>query len=452
MIAISDEGTSGLAKSFDHTSLLALGCIWLIVLFLYILTHCISPLLPDLIVDFNLSHSMGGLLYALPILMIALFSYPLGIFSDRIGMEASIGYGAAIAIVASLLRSFTTSLDLLVVFTGIFGLGFAFCLPNLPKFVKERFPPQLSGTATGIYTTAIPFGTGLAIVFARPILAFTGSWRNVLLVWSLTALPTILLWWIVGRLSIKRRAQPHSEITPQGVVGQVTAEPIGPEASQHPSLSAPNLKKGALNRTFSEKMKRGSSGNLSASLVVCGLLFALLNLIFYCTIGWLPTYLTECGWAPAQASTATSFISFVEMPAMFLIPLLSDRTGKRRRIIMLSFLSMAICSAAVAANPSLSWFAIPVFGITMGGVFSLLLALPVQLAETKKVGRAAGAIISMGYAGALIGPPAAGYLRDLTGNFAAAFLATAFVGLLAAGLSYRLPKPLPTRKQEETAG
>jgi MFS transporter, CP family, cyanate transporter len=442
-----------LAKSFDRTSLLALGCIWLIALFLYILTHCISPLLPDLIVDFNLSHSMGGLLYALPVLMIALFSYPLGIFSDRIGMKASIGYGATIAIVASLLRSFTTSLDLLVVFTAIFGLGFAFCFPNLPKFVKETFSPQLSGTATGVYTTAIPLGTGLAMVSARPILALTGSWRSVLLVWSLTALPTILLWWIVGRLSIKRRAQPHSGVTPQGMGGHATAEPIGLVASQHRSLSSPDLKKRAADRALSETIKKDSSASLFPSLIVCGLLFALLNLNFYCTMGWLPTYLTECGWAAAQASTATSFISFVEMPAMFLIPLLSDWTGKRRLIIMLSFLLMAICSATVAANPSLSWFAIPVFGITMGGTFSLLLALPVQLAEAKKVGRVAGAIISMGYAGALIGPPVAGYLRDLTGNFAAAFLVTAFVGLLAAGLSFRLPKPLPARKQEgETAG
>ena len=442
-----------MAKSFDRTSLLALGCIWLIALFLYILTHGISPLLPDLIVDFNLSHSMAGLLYALPVLMIALFSYPLGILSDRIGMEASIGCGATIAIVSSLLRSFTTSLDLLVVFTGIFGLGFAFCFPNLPKFVKERFSPQLSGTATGIYTTAIPLGTGLAIVSARPILALVGGWRNVLLVWSLTALPTILLWWIVGRLSIKPGAQRDSGVMPQGVGGQVTAGPISLEASQHPSLSAPDVKKRAARRAFSDRIQEGSSGSLLASLMVCGFLFALLNLIFYCTMGWLPTYLTECGWTATQASTATSFISFVEMPAMFLIPLLSDRIGKRRLIIILSFVLMAIGSAAVAAHPSLSSLAIPIFGITMGGTFSLLLALPVHLAEAKQVGRVAGAIISMGYAGALIGPPAAGYLRDLTGNFATAFLAMAFVGLLAAGLSYKLPKPLPARKQEEeTAG
>ena len=84
----------------------------------------------------------------------------------------------------------------------------------------------------------------------------------------------------------------------------------------------------------------------------------------------------------------------------------------------------------------------------MGGVFSLLLSLPVELVETKKVGRAAGAIISIGYAGALVGPPVAGYLRDLTGNFTASFLATAFMGLGAAVLSYWLPKPVPIRNQK----
>jgi CP family cyanate transporter-like MFS transporter len=372
-----------------------------------------------LIVDFNLSHSMAGLLYALPILMIALFSYPLGILSDRIGMEASIGYGTAIAVAASFLRTFSMSFDFLVVSTVIFGLGFAFCFPNLPKLVKERFPPQLSGTVTGVYTTAIPFGTGLAMVLTRPILALTGGWRNVLLVWSVTTVPAVLLWWIVRRTSVSQRARIESRTLPR-------------EDEKH--------------RRLHENTKNFPSGRLVSALAVCGLVLALLNLIFYCTIGWLPTYLIEHGWAAASAATATSFISFIEIPAMFLVPLLSDRTGRRRPIVIMSFVLMAFCSGIVSVNPSLSWFTIPAFGVTMGGVFSLLLSLPVELVEAKKVGRAAGAIISIGYTGALIGPPVAGYLRDVTGNFSAAFLATAFLGLAAAALSYWLPKPLPIKK------
>lgn len=398
--------------------MLALGCIWLITLALYILMHCIAPLLPDLIATFSLSHSMGGLLYAIPVLMIALFSFPLGILSDRIGMEVSIGYGIAIAIAASFFRTFSASFGLLVISTVVFGLGFAFCFPNLPKLVKERFPPQLSGTVTGIYTTAIPFGTGLAMVLSRPILAATGHWQNVLLVWSLCAVPAIVLWWIVGRQNVKQGVQPRSKAAPPA-----TVEPPAEELD-----------------ALKEKREGGLSGGLLGTIGVCGLLLALLNLIFYCTIGWLPTYLIERGWVATMAATATSFISFLEIPGMFFMPLLSEWTGKRRFIIILSFVLMALCSVTVAADPSMSWFTVPVFGITMGGVFSLLLSLPVELVEARKVGRAAGAIISIGYAGALVGPPVAGYLRDLTGNFVVAFLVTASCGLLAAGLSYALPK------------
>lgn len=399
-------------KSSDRISLLALGCVWLVALFLFILTHCISPLLPGLIIDFRLSHSMGGFLYALPVLMIALFSYPLGIFSDRIGMEASVCYGATIAVVFSLLRAFSPSFNLFALSTALFGLGFAFCLPNLPKLVKEKFPPHLAGTATGAYTTAIPFAGGLAMAFTIPLLGATGSWRSVILVWSLMALPGIILWWFVSRLSIRQGVQ---------------SRPVNPEGPQ----CLPSSGKGGLT----------SSGPLFRRLAISGLLLALLNLIFYCTIGWLPTYLTESGWAAAKAAGATSVISFVEIPAMFFMPALADRTGSRRLIIILSFLLMAVCSATVAASPSLCWFTIPFFGITMGGVFSLLLTIPVELVERERVGRAAGAIISMGYIGSLIGPPVTGYLRDLTGNFSLAFLVTAFVGVVAATFSCWLPKP-----------
>jgi CP family cyanate transporter-like MFS transporter len=163
-------------------------------------------------------------------------------------------------------------------------------------------------------------------------------------------------------------------------------------------------------------------------------------LIFYCTLGWLPTYLSERGWDSTTAAVATSLISYVEIPAVFLIPLISDRVGKRKPIITVSFLVIAICSAVLSLQPSVSWWLTPVLGITFGGVFALLLALPVELVEKEMVGRAAGAIISIGYIGALIGPPAVGYLRDLTGGFASGFLIMTLSGIVATGLSFLLPE------------
>jgi predicted MFS family arabinose efflux permease len=82
----------------------------------------------------------------------------------------------------------------------------------------------------------------------------------------------------------------------------------------------------------------------------------------------------------------------------------------------------------------------PVFGITFGGIFALLLALPVELVKQEQIGRAAGGIISVGYIGALTGAPITGYLRDLIGDFSFGFMVMGFVGLIAAGLSYILPE------------
>lgn len=405
-----------LGRSPNHIPWLILGCVWLVVLFLYILIQCISPLLPILIVDFELNHFTGGFLYSLPVLMIALFSYPLGILSDRIGLEIAVGCGATVAVLSSFLRPFSSNFYVFVLATAIFGLGFAIIFPNLPKLVKENFPQHLSATATGLYTTAILLGSGLGMALTKPILAATGSWRKVLIIWSLIAIPVIVLWWVIARMSIKRKDGSGSEVLHKESLQDRTESPLGDYQDNH------------------------YPHPLVSSVVIAGLILSLLNLIFYSTIGWLPTYLTERGWDPVSAATATSVISFLEIPAVLFVPVLSDRTRRRRLIMISSFLLLAISSVAVSLSPSSIFFISPILGVTFGGIFALLLSLPVELVKKEKVGRAAGAVISVGYIGALTGAPVTGYLRDLTGGFSFGFIAMGFVGLIAAGLSYMLPE------------
>ena len=129
-----------MSHSSDHERWLLLGSVWLVTLFLFILFQCVSPLLPVLIVEFRLDHWMGGFLYTLPVLMVALFSYPLGLVSDRVGLDVALGCGAMLAVLSSLIRSFTTSYPMLGVSTAIFGLGLAMCFINLPRLVKMNFP------------------------------------------------------------------------------------------------------------------------------------------------------------------------------------------------------------------------------------------------------------------------------------------------------------------------
>jgi cyanate permease len=417
-----------LNNSTDRSGWLLLGSVWLVTLFLYILFQCVSPLLPLLIMEFHLDHWMGGFLYALPVLMVALFSYPLGVVSDRIGLELAVGCGATVATLSSLMRPLATNYSMLVVSTAMFGLGFAMCFTNLPRLVKTNFPQRLAGTATGVYTAAIPLGTGLGIALTKPIFAVTGSWREVLLIWSLMAIPVMLLWWVVGGLVRRRKRRSDRVSLHQGTARQVESQRIRPGEPANP-----------------ENPHAQSRGRLVASVLICGLLLMFLNLIFYATIGWLPSYLIEEGWEAVSAATATSVISFVEVPAVLLIPILSDFTGGRKFVLVLGFFLISICSASLAFNTALSWFVTPVLGTTFGGIFALLLATPVELVGKEKVASAAGAIISIGYVGALTGPLVTGYLRDSTGSFVVGFLVLALAGLVSASLSHVLSAVQPPR-------
>ncbi len=387
-----------------------LGCISMTVLLLYVLMQCISPLLPTIILEFQVGHSTGGFLYVIPITMVALLTYPLGLGSDYLGSTKALCLGASIAVLASFLRAVAPDFAFLMLFTAIFGLGFALYFPNLSKAVKEQFPANMVGKATAVYTAAIPFGSGLGISLSKPILEMVGNWRSV--VETLTAIAIVLIGLTGAVLHHVRKKEllSVSKVQRPRPAGHMTSIGIEP----------------AENRSF-------------LPILICGLLLGLLNFIFFITIGWLPTYLADSGWAPVSAGAVTSIISFVEVPAILLYPYLAEWTGKERPLILISFFLISLCSLAVSLDPSWAWVVSPVLGITFGGTFVLLVAFPAQFSPRNKVGRAAGASLSIGYLGALLGPPIAGRIRDLTGDFSLAFLVSAAVGVAAIGLTFAFP-------------
>ena len=66
----------------------------------------------------------------------------------------------------------------------------------------------------------------------------------------------------------------------------------------------------------------------------------------------------------------------------------------------------------------------------MVGSFSILLALPIELAPREYVGTASGMILTIGYLGGLMGPWVAGHILEVTGT-----LNLVFVGLFGVALA-----------------
>ena len=74
-----------------------------------------------------------------------------------------------------------------------------------------------------------------------------------------------------------------------------------------------------------------------------------------------------------------------------------------------------------------------VVGVTIGGTFSMILALPAELSGRKSLGSATGMVLSIGYIGGLIAPWLAGYLFDISGT-----LNWSLIGLIMVGLGWAL--------------
>jgi cyanate permease len=117
---------------------------------------------------------------------------------DRIGIRKAGGIGAAIMAAGSLLTGTATSFMTLLVPTALFGIGFSLVYPNLPKLVSVWFSQEKAGVATGIYVTGIGTGAALALTITLPIiLPITNTIQGTFYIWSLPAIATAILWWIV---------------------------------------------------------------------------------------------------------------------------------------------------------------------------------------------------------------------------------------------------------------
>ena len=81
------------------------------------------------------------------------------------------------------------------------------------------------------------------------------------------------------------------------------------------------------------------------------------------------------------------------------------------------------------------------YGLSHGGLFTIVAPTIAEYFGTRAVGAIFGAIVFFGTVGGAIGPILAGRIFDDTGSYAAAFLTLA--GMAAAGLVLVLSLPKP---------
>jgi CP family cyanate transporter-like MFS transporter len=355
----------------------------------------IGPLLPEIQDSLQTTHAVVGLLGTIPVLCMGLFAPPAAFLSARIGTRAAVTWSVLLIGVFGLARAVAPSTALVILFTWPIGMGMGLAGALVPVAVKEHFPVR-PATPTGVYTTGIQIGSALSAAVAVPLAAWYGGWRGSLAVFSALTVG------LAGAWVVLTRHEPGHE-------RRLERPPRLPWRSR------------------------------VAWLLVA--LFALMASTYYGINAWLPDSYLERGWSTQAAGSLLAVLNLVAIPAAFLVPWLSDRVGTRRGWLVAMATTFVVGMAGVVLVPAAAYAWVVALGIASGGMFALVMTLPLDLEqEPGRVGALVGMMLGLGYTIGAVSPFVLGAVRDLTGSFTASLWLLAGLSTLLLASVAALPK------------
>ncbi len=352
----------------------------------------VGPLIPFIQDAFGTSHAVVGLLGTIPVLCMGLFAPVAAYLAAKIGTRRAMTIGLALIGMFGILRAVMPSAWLVVLLTWPIGIGMGLGNALAPISVKEHFE-QRPATGTGVYTTGIQIGSTSAAALAVPLAGWLGGWRGALIAISCVALLSLVAWAV-----LTRGEAPHAA----------------------PAATVPRL----------------PWRSRTAWLLVA--IFALMGSAYYGLNAWLPDAYAERGWSAGEAGLLLAMMNLTAIPSSFVIPWLSDRTGRRSPFLLGLCLSFIAGAVMLVALPGLAYAGALLAGVAQGGLFALVMTLPLDFERTpRRVGALVAMMLGLGYTIAAASPFLLGAIRDATGSFdavlwvAAGFLMAEFFALLA---------------------
>jgi len=372
---------------------------------------CIPPIEHIITEELLLSHAQMGLLFAIPVGILAVLAMPSGLLADRIGIRKAAGIGAIVMAVGALMRGTSTGFTMLLAFTCLYGVGLALVYPNLPKAVSGCFPQEKVGLATGIYSTGIATGGALALAITVPLVfPITNTFQGTFYIWSTPAIAAAILWWVV----IKEPSSPYNGVQSQQLnLGNKLAYVVWKDRN----------------------------------LWLVAFMFFFNNIHYYTWSAWTPALMMMKGAPPDLAALITSVRGWAGVPVIFLIPWVSYKLGLRKPVLLALTIILACASwSAIYTSVSLGWLVMAIIGAATGGTFAMLLAFPVEIAPRKFAGAASGMVLSIGYMGGLVGSWLAGHIFDITGTLDPAILVLVGIAIAWSCITFIIPETGPKAK------
>ncbi|MCD6679388.1 MAG: MFS transporter [Burkholderiaceae bacterium] len=358
-----------------------------------------------------------------------------GALADRHGPRMTGVVGIALLSGGLLLSSFATDLRAIYLAYGLgIGLGVAMAYtPSMgavqPWFVRRR------GLASGIASSGIGAGT-LVVPLLAAWLIDTFDWRAAMRALALLSLVVgVAAAWLLDRNPAARG------LAPDGDGHEAPPPGRGTDANRAAARAAPPLPGLALSETIRTRRFRW----LYAAALFAGA-------PMFVPFAHLSAAARDVGIADAQAIALVGLIGIGSLVGRFAIGALADRLGRLRTHVVAQFALGASFVLWWIGGPYANWalFAL-VFGLSYGGIVSLLPPICSDLFGLRAVSSTIGLLYSGAGFGALLGPVLAGALFDRYANYDMAIAMCGAASALATFSAWRVLQLASGERAESVA-
>jgi sugar phosphate permease len=379
-------------------------------------------LLPEMIVDLQLTKAQAGLIKSAFAITYLVFAPIMGWLTDRIGGRKVISFFCLFLGGGAFLMGKAQSLFGLATFFGIVGIGSAAMWVPCAALIQNWFGMKRRGMALGILNASSGAGFGL-MGLILPVMVMGYGWRFG---WFTLGIAGVSLFLLNGPLL---RDRPE----------QVGLSPWGGKGDEAKENSFPPER-----ISYLEILKQGQ-------FWILGISYFLISYGSYALLDFIVTYgVLELNISYGTASLFITITAFCGIPGGILIMTLSDHIGTKKSLgIIYTLMGLSILFIIFGNNVPLLMVGIGWFGVLYGGIFPLVAACGRDYFPKEVTGTILGLLTIFYGAGAMTTPVVTGYLADLTGTFRWPFGLGAFASLFASFLIGFLKRPKGSANEDD---
>ena len=376
--------------------------------------------------DFGLSPIQLGYLFSSFLWAYVLMMLPSGRLVDGLGAHRAAAIGAAFWSLAQMLTGATTGFATMIVARLGLGAGEAPTFPVSYRGVRDWAPYSERGLAVGLIQAGTLFGPALSAPLVAWLITAT-SWR-----WSFVITGAIGLVWVAVWLAFVSTPE-QTRWLPDAERRRILAERHGGEPlAAHGGVGYRGL------------LRSPSMWGLAISQGC-----AVYSVYLY--LSWLPNYLqTARGLSIVNSGLFTSVPFLVGGVVIILTNWIGDkiltpqtmRNGARRIVVVACLLLCAVGMAIPLVDSLTAVVILTIFPVSFGGTASATNAALANdlLRSQADSGRAFAFMVLGGNVFGLLAPIVTGYIVQITGSFASAFVLAGALSLIGAAVSFALTR------------